>query len=70
MVRVSGKAMHTIARVSGDPADRIAGMLFRLTEAELESTDAYETDAYGRAEVRLESGRTAFAYVGPPLEPT
>jgi gamma-glutamylcyclotransferase (GGCT)/AIG2-like uncharacterized protein YtfP len=67
VVTVSGKAVHTIARATGDPADRIGGMVFELTPAELASTDGYETSAYTRIEVTLESGRKAFVYVGPPL---
>ena len=67
VVAVSGKAVHTIARATGDPADRLPGMVFELTEAELEATDGYEVDAYSRVEVRLESGRMAWAYIGPPL---
>lgn len=67
VVRLSGKAVHAIARESGDPADRIAGVVFALTEAELEATDRYEVDVYGRVEVALESGSRAFVYVGPPL---
>jgi hypothetical protein len=67
VVRLSGKPVHTIARHSGDPADRIAGVRFDLTDAELAATDAYEVDAYGRTEVELESGTRAFVYVGPPL---
>jgi hypothetical protein len=67
VVRLSGKAVHAIARESGEPSDRIAGVVFALTEAELEATDKYEVDVYARAEVRLESGSRAYVYVGPPL---
>jgi len=67
VVRISGKAVHMIARASGDPGDRIAGVAYLLTDAELVATDAYETGAYSRAEVKLESGRTALVYVGPVL---
>ena len=63
VVRLSGKTVHTIAEQSGDPADRVAGTLFELSEAELAASDRYEVDAYRRVEVTLESGRTAFAYV-------
>jgi len=66
VVRVSGKAVHTIARYTGNPADRISGFRFKISEAELAATDAYEVDSYARAEVTLESGATAFVYVGPP----
>lgn len=67
VVRLSGKSVHQIARHSGHPADRIQGMVFELTEAELAATDAYEVDVYGRVEVTLESGTPAFVYVGPSL---
>jgi gamma-glutamylcyclotransferase (GGCT)/AIG2-like uncharacterized protein YtfP len=63
VVSISGKATHRIARRSGNPSDCIDGTLFLLTQAELDATDAYETSAYSRVEVALESGRTAFAYV-------
>ena len=63
VVRISGKAVHTIAVASGDSRDRIEGVVFWLSEAELAATDAYETDAYARIEVALESGRSAWVYV-------
>lgn len=64
VVALSGKAVHHIACATGDPADRIEGTVFELSREELDSTDAYEVDAYARAEVTLESGRKAFVYVG------
>lgn len=67
VVRLSGKGVHRIARKTGDPADRIQGVVFGLTEAELAATDAYEVDVYARAEVRLESGTRSWVYVGPDL---
>ena len=68
VIAVSGKAVHMIARATGDPSDRIEGTVFTLGEDELAATDRYEVDDYRRIEVRLESGRTAWVYVGPPLE--
>ena len=38
-------------------------MVYLLTQEELEASDAYETAAYIRAEVTLESGRRAFVYI-------
>lgn len=67
VVQVSGTAVHTIACPTGDHGDRIPGIVFALTAAELAATDAYETAAYSRVEVTLESGRRAWVYVGPPL---
>jgi hypothetical protein len=63
VVSVSGKEVHTIARHTGDPADRISGTVLFLTEAELARSDDYEVAAYARTKVVLESGRGAFVYV-------
>ena len=67
VVSISGRTVHSIARRTGDSADRIEGIVFELSEAELAATDDYEVEPYRRIEVVLESGRTAWAYVGPPL---
>ena len=63
VVELSGKSVHTIARVSANPDNRVVGTVFELTDDELEATDTYETSAYARIEVVLESGRSAWAYV-------
>jgi hypothetical protein len=68
VVALSGAPVHTIACRTGDPADRIAGFVYMITPAELEATDDYEGDAYGRIEIRLESGAMAFVYIGPDAE--
>jgi hypothetical protein len=65
VVALSGEPVHMIACRTGNPADRIAGVVYAITPAELEATDDYEGDAYARIEVRLESGASAFLYVGP-----
>ncbi len=67
VVRLSGKAVHQIARESGDTGDRIPGFVFLITDEELAATDRYEVDVYGRVEVKLDSGTRAFIYVGPSL---
>jgi hypothetical protein len=66
VVRLSGKAVHTIACHTGDAADGISGVVFDISDDELAATDAYEVDAYARAEVALDSGARAFVYIGPP----
>lgn len=68
VIRLSGLAVHTIARWTGEADDRITGMVFAITGQELEATDRYEVAAYGRVEVELESGTRAFVYVGPQVE--
>ena len=62
VVRISGAAVHTIARRTGDPADLVRGVLFEISRAELEACDRYEVDAR-RIEVELASGEKAFVYV-------
>jgi gamma-glutamylcyclotransferase (GGCT)/AIG2-like uncharacterized protein YtfP len=66
VVALSGKAVHMIARRTADETARITGALLLLTETELQASDAYEDRSYTRVEVTLESGRTAFVYVGEP----
>lgn len=65
VVRLSGRAVHMIARRTGDPSDTISGVVFRITPAELAETDAYEVDAYARVEATMASGAKAFLYVNP-----
>jgi len=64
-VRISGTKTHMVVRRTGDPADRVPGVLFLLSAEELAATDRYEGSDYGRAELTLESGRRAFVYVEP-----
>jgi hypothetical protein len=64
VIETSGKAVHTIAKRTGDPADRVEGVVYFITAAELDAADRYEVDAYGRVEVELASGRKAFVYIG------
>ena len=53
VVGISGKAVHSIARHSGDPLDRIDGIVFELGEEELAETDDYEVEPYRRIEAVL-----------------
>ena len=64
-VRISGTKTHMIVQPTGDPSDRVAGVVFLITAEELTATDGYEGSDYGRAELLLESGRRAFVYVEP-----
>ena len=64
-VRVSGTRTHMVVQRTGDPADRVAGVVFLLTAEELDATDQYEGSDYRRAELTLESGRRALVYVEP-----
>jgi len=59
---LSGERCHPIL-VPGEAGDEISGMVFEISEAELERADAYEVDAYKRIAARLKSGLDAFVYV-------
>lgn len=54
-----------VVRKTGNPADRVPGVVFMLTAKELAATDRYEGSDYDRAELTLESGRRALVYVEP-----
>lgn len=45
------------------PEGSIAGLALSVSAAELARIDRYETAAYARTRVRLESGRAAWVYV-------
>jgi len=64
-VRISGAKTHLIVQPTGDPADRVPGVIYLLTKDELAATDQYEGSDYRRARLDLESGRSAFVYVEP-----
>ena len=63
VVATSGKTHHPIVTRSGNAQDRVEGMVFDITPAELAHTDAYEVADYRRESVRLESGELAWVYV-------
>ncbi|HYW16567.1 MAG TPA: gamma-glutamylcyclotransferase family protein [Allosphingosinicella sp.] len=63
VIATSGSDLHTIARPSGNPEDRIPGMVFTLTPAEIEAADRYESGPIERVRAKLESGAEAFVYV-------
>lgn len=62
-VRISGTKTHMVVQNTGDPADRVSGIVFLLTSDELAATDKYDGTDYGRTELTLESGRRALVYV-------
>ena len=66
-VRISGTKTHKVVRRTGDPADRVTGVVFLLTAEELAATDRYEGSDYARAELTLESGRRALVYIDPSV---
>jgi len=62
-VATSGKSHHAIARFTGHRESRVPGMVFEVTESELQSADAYEPAGYVRVLAELASGQEAWVYV-------
>ncbi len=70
VIRASGRTRHPMATYTGDGADRIAGIVFEVTQEEMEQADRYETDpAYRRFATRLLSGIEAWVYADARFEP-
>jgi hypothetical protein len=59
----SGTADHRNIQFTGSPSDFAEGIVFRVTEKELEHSDAYEPAGYGRVVVQLRSGISAWVYL-------
>lgn len=66
VVDVSGLSVHPVLRPTGNPLDKVVGMLLHVTAEELEAADEYEASLYRRVSVTLTSGRDAWVYMGPP----
>ncbi|MGF6773651.1 gamma-glutamylcyclotransferase (GGCT)/AIG2-like uncharacterized protein YtfP [Paraburkholderia sp. GAS199] len=63
VVATSGKTHHPVVTYSGNPADKVGGAVFAISEEELAHADAYEVADYRRDRVRLASGVLAWVYV-------
>ncbi len=59
----SEQLFHPIAVYSGNPGDIIDGVVFDITDTELQKADLYEVDDYQRVLVTLLSGKQAWVYV-------
>ena len=56
---------YPIAKPTGNPQDSIEGFVFYLSEHELKITDTYESEAYERFKIKLDSGIEAIMYQTP-----
>lgn len=63
VVALSGEKYHPIAIATGDDADAILGMVFKISQQELAQSDEYEVDAYKRVMGKMQSTKQAWAYV-------
>lgn len=62
VLATSEQLFHPIA-IPADQDQYIQGMVFEVTESELQSADQYEVEDYQRVSVILRSGKKAWAYV-------
>jgi gamma-glutamylcyclotransferase (GGCT)/AIG2-like uncharacterized protein YtfP len=64
VVTVSGMAAHPIITYTNNANDTVNGTVFTITADELQQADEYEVDDYERISIQLQSGKTAWVYVG------
>jgi hypothetical protein len=62
-VATSGTADHRNLEFTGDQSDSVEGTVFKVTQPELEQSDAYEPAGYKRVLVQLRSGLEAWVYL-------
>ncbi len=64
VVAATGMTHYANVIFTGIAADRVPGMVFEVTDAELAAADEYERDAaYRRRAATLASGRVAWVYL-------
>lgn len=69
VVALSGRTHHPIVKHTGEPNARVDGMVFDITDEELQNADTYEVAAYRRVGAQLASGLTAWVYVDARFAP-
>lgn len=68
VIAISGSNRHPLVRRTGEPDDRVEGVAFRVSAAEIAAADAYETSDYVRVTLTLASGLEASVYVNRPTD--
>jgi hypothetical protein len=63
VLRKSEEKFHPIISYSGNSEDKVEGVLFEVTEAEILAADEYEVDDYKRIETLFASGKKGFIYI-------
>jgi gamma-glutamylcyclotransferase (GGCT)/AIG2-like uncharacterized protein YtfP len=62
-----GKTQHANVALNELQSNRVAGMVFEITDAELQAVDEYEAAfAYHRVSTTLASGKQAWVYLHVP----
>jgi gamma-glutamylcyclotransferase (GGCT)/AIG2-like uncharacterized protein YtfP len=59
----SGSAIHRNLQFTGNSSDSVEGTVFKVSQNELEQSDAYEPEGYERVLVQLKSGLSAWVYL-------
>lgn len=62
VIAASGKRIHPILKFTGSLDDKVEGMVFEVSDKELEQADAYEVKDYRRVATKLQSGGEAWIY--------
>ena len=62
VIEKSGTDMHPILVRTREPSDLVSGMVFEITQAELEKADEYEVDDYRRNLAIMSSRTHAWIY--------
>ncbi len=63
VLAASGKTHHPIISHTGNQTDRIDGVIFEVSDAELAQADEYEVDDYRRVSATFTSGQQAWVYI-------
>lgn len=63
VLRKSEQQYHPVIEFTGNRNDIVEGVLFEVTEQELEYADKYEVQDYQRVFVELKSGQKGYVYV-------
>jgi len=63
---LTGHGVHAVVRHTGNPLDKVMGIVTIVTEDELDAADEYEIGACRRTLVRLDSGANAWTYAPRP----
>ncbi|MEN2413715.1 gamma-glutamylcyclotransferase family protein [Flavobacterium mesophilum] len=58
-----GMADYVVVVPSENPTDIIHGVVFEVSIADLAKVDLFESNAYKRVQVKLQSGETAWIYM-------
>ncbi|KAF2509355.1 gamma-glutamylcyclotransferase [Flavobacterium zhairuonense] len=58
-----GMADYVVVVPSENPVDIIHGVVFEVSIADLAKVDLFESNAYKRVQVKLQSGETAWIYM-------